>query len=387
MKTSQAGIELIKEFEGFRCDAYLCPAGVWTIGYGHTKGVSPGDYVSRQRGEEMLKEDLAYFEDAVSDLIAVKLTQNEFDALVSFAFNCGAGALGESTLRKRLNAGEPKCPVFQQELPKWVNGANGPLSGLVRRRQAEADLACSKAPMPECQLLMAVDFYEGSQQQIDAWSWLDAQIPKDVMTEFISRQIEKDIPVTPQPPAKEPEWGEPKFPLAVPYFYQHDSATSHGGRMCYTSSMAMALDYIDPQKIDGDDDWYLDIVLYFGDTVSSDAQVAAARSLGYSCQFVMDGSEGRLIKLLDQGIPVPIGILHHGTVDRPTGGGHWICLIGYDEKYFHVHDPFGELDVIHGGYPKAGPADGKFQKYTRKNLMKRWLIDESGSDGWYMVIE
>ena len=386
MKTAQPGIELIKEFEGFRCSAYLCPSGVWTIGYGHTKDVHPGDYVTKDRGEEYLRQDLAYFEDAVADLITVPLNQFEFDALVSFTFNCGAGALGESTLRKRLNAGEPKCKVFSEELPKWVNGANGPLPGLVRRRDAEVELACSQdSPIHagESQLLMAVDFYEGSPMQIDAWSWLEEQIPEDVMNEFISHQIEKDILVTPLVPVKEPEWSEVDFPLDVPYFYQHDSATSHGGRMCYTSSMAMALDYIDPDKIDGDDDWYLNIVLYYGDTVSSEAQVAAARSLGYSCDFVMDGSEGRLIELLDQGIPVPIGILHHGPVDHPSGGGHWICLIGYDEKYFHVHDPAGELNLVGGGYPKSGPTDGKNQRYTRKNLMKRWLI-ANDNDGWLM---
>ena len=95
----------------------------------------------------------------------------------------------------------------------------------------------------------------------------------------------------------------------------------------------------------------------------------------------MNGTEELLTQILDSDTPIPIGILHHGFVDQPSGGGHWICLIGYDEKYFHVHDPFGELSLISGGYPKAGPSDGKFQKYTRKNLMKRWLI-ASDHDGW-----
>ena len=99
----------------------------------------------------------------------------------------------------------------------------------------------------------------------------------------------------------------------------------------------------------------------------------------------MDGTEQDLFDLLDEGTPVPIGILHKGSVDAPTGGGHWICLIGYDELYFHVHDPFGELNLIGGGYPKNGPEDGNNVRYSRKNLMKRWLI-ASNSDGWYMKI-
>lgn len=156
--------------------------------------------------------------------------------------------------------------------------------------------------------------------------------------------------------------------------------------MCFSSSMAMALDYLDPDAIEGDDDWYLNIVFKYGDSVSSEAQIAAARSLGFDeAEFRMDGSRENLEELLDFGVPVPIGILHHGSVDRPTGGGHWICLIGYDETHFMVHDPFGELDLINGGYPKTGPTDGKNQRYSKKNLMKRWNI-ASDKDGWYVSL-
>lgn len=143
----------------------------------------------------------------------------------------------------------------------------------------------------------------------------------------------------------------------------------------------MALDYIDPEMIEHDDDWYLSIVLYFGDTVSSDAQVKAARSLGYNVSFHTDGSQEDLERLLDDGIPVPIGILHHGSVDNATGGGHWVCLIGYDNTHFMVHDPAGELDLINGGYPYG--RSGKNVRYSKKNLMKRWLI-ANDHDGWYM---
>ncbi len=94
----------------------------------------------------------------------------------------------------------------------------------------------------------------------------------------------------------------------------------------------------------------------------------------------MDGKEKDLLALLDRKIPVPIGILHRGPISNPTGGGHWVTLIGYDDKYFHVHDPAGELDLIAGGYLGGS---GENQRYTRENLLKRWNI-ASDSDGWYM---
>ena len=139
-----AGLQLIKEFEGLRLEAYICPAGVWTIGYGSTgEHVYPGQVITEPEAEELLRKDLWRFEDAVSSRVEVTLTDNEYAALVSFTFNCGCGALQESTLLRRLNAGEPKERVFCEELPKWVRGGGEVLPGLVRRREAEIDLALS----------------------------------------------------------------------------------------------------------------------------------------------------------------------------------------------------------------------------------------------------
>ena len=142
----EAGLKLIKSFEGLVLHAYKCSAGVLTIGYGHTgSDVYPDQVITDTTAEELLQKDLRRFEKGVGNYVNVPLTQNEFDALVSFAFNCGLGALAESTLLRRLNAGEDKPTVFRQELAKWVNGPNGPLPGLVRRRNAEIDLANSAA--------------------------------------------------------------------------------------------------------------------------------------------------------------------------------------------------------------------------------------------------
>lgn len=139
-----AGLQLIKEFEGLRLDAYLCPAGVWTVGYGSTGDhVYPGQRITEPEAEELLRKDLWRFEDCVSSQVKVGLTDNEYAALVSFAFNCGCGAFQGSTLLRRLNAGDPKQRVFSEELPKWVRGGGKVLPGLVRRREAEIALALS----------------------------------------------------------------------------------------------------------------------------------------------------------------------------------------------------------------------------------------------------
>lgn len=185
-------------------------------------------------------------------------------------------------------------------------------------------------------------------------------------------------------PAVAPRAATGKFPLPVPYFYQRDSKTGHGERMCFSSAMAMAMDYLDPEAIQGDDDWYLHQVLRYGDTVSSEAQVKAARSLGFDVDFRTNLCEADLAKQLDLGIPVPIGVLHKGPISSPSGGGHYLTAIGYDSTHFWVHDPFGEMDLVRGGYVKRGPRDGKCVRYTRKNLMKRWLIN-SKNDGWGMI--
>ena len=141
-KTSAKGRQLISDFEGCRLDAYICPAGVVTIGVGHTgPDVHMGQHISQAEADSLLAKDLQRFEEAVDRIIKVPFNQDEFDATVSFAFNTGEGALAGSTFTRRINAGENKPTCFQQEFPKWVNGSNGPLPGLVRRRDAEVKLA------------------------------------------------------------------------------------------------------------------------------------------------------------------------------------------------------------------------------------------------------
>ena len=136
-KISEKGLNLIKQFEGCRLRAYQCSAGVWTIGYGHTAGVRQGQTITQVQAEEYLKQDCRKFENYVNNKayvpVTAQLNQNQFDALVSFAFNCGQGNL------KTLCAGRSTAQIAAA-LPKYNKAAGKVLSGLVRRRVAEQKL-------------------------------------------------------------------------------------------------------------------------------------------------------------------------------------------------------------------------------------------------------
>ncbi|MCK2054768.1 lysozyme [Methylobacterium sp. 37f] len=139
MKTSIAGLSLIKSFEGCELTAYKCPAGALTIGYGHTgSDVKPGQVITPHRAEELLQGDLAKFEQAVSKALKVAVSPNQFGALVSLAYNIGGTALARSTLIKRLNAGDTQGAADQ--FLAWNKAGGKVLKGLTRRREAERAL-------------------------------------------------------------------------------------------------------------------------------------------------------------------------------------------------------------------------------------------------------
>lgn len=137
MKASYILISKIKEFEGFRSQAYKCPAGVWTIGYGHTADVKPGDKISEAEAERLLRKDLIHYEAFVESL-NVSQKQEKFDALVDFAYNLGCAALEDSTLLKKIRACRPDKEI-RAEFMRWVYSKKKKLPGLVTRRQWEAD--------------------------------------------------------------------------------------------------------------------------------------------------------------------------------------------------------------------------------------------------------
>ena len=138
MNVSETGIQLIKKFEGCALKAYKCPAGIWTIGYGHTSGVKEGQTITREQAEKLLIQDLRVFEIGVNNLVNVSLNQNQFDALVSFCYNLGTGNLKNSTLLKLLNKGDNNGAA--EQFDRWVYASGKKLNGLVKRRAAEKKL-------------------------------------------------------------------------------------------------------------------------------------------------------------------------------------------------------------------------------------------------------
>lgn len=138
-RINEAGLALIKEFEGLRLTSYRCPAGVWTVGYGSTgPHVVPGMTITEEEAETLLTDDLRRFEEGVEQLVEVPLNDNQFAALVSFAFNLGLGALSGSTLLRLLNEGDYASVPAQ--LARWNKAGGKVLAGLSRRREAEGEL-------------------------------------------------------------------------------------------------------------------------------------------------------------------------------------------------------------------------------------------------------
>ena len=142
MSITPAGLQLLKTWEGCRLSAYPDPASgadPWTIGYGHTgPEVHAGLVITQQQADAWLLSDAAVAARAIDRLVGdVAMSPRQRDALISFCFNVGAGAVEGSTLRRRLLAGEPIGTVLSEELPRWCHGPQGPVEGLRRRRAAE----------------------------------------------------------------------------------------------------------------------------------------------------------------------------------------------------------------------------------------------------------
>ena len=138
MQLSEEGISLIKHFEGCGLEAYQDSVGIWTIGYGTIKGVKEGDQINQDEAEHLLQEEMPEYEGYINEMVNVPLEQNQFDALCSWVFNLGPKTLSESTLLRVLTDG--KYDEVPEQIVRWNKAGGQVLEGLVRRRQAEADM-------------------------------------------------------------------------------------------------------------------------------------------------------------------------------------------------------------------------------------------------------
>ena len=401
MPLTPEGWTLLKTWEGCRLSAYPDPASggaPWTIGYGHTGAeVVPGLTITQEQADAWLKQDVAEAAGAVDRLLrGVALTPRQRDALISFCFNVGAGALERSTLRSWLLAGEAPAVVIAQELPRWHKGPNGPVEGLKRRRAAEVahaqtGNAASPAGEPEAtqqqsatpiQLLDAVQHHKELPHQEEAWQLLQRSLTPEQLGAFAEAFRSA------APPTGNNANGF--IQLRVPYLSQNDSVTGQGSRMCFASTCAMAAAFLKPGCLNGPgqlDDQFLALVQRHGDTTDASAQVAALQSLGLHARFRTDGRIEHLVEQLNRGIPCPVGWLHRGPASAPSGGGHWSLVIGWDptKRQLLMHDPNGEADLVNGGYVSTALGSGKALRYSERNWGRRWQVEGNGT-GWWIQI-
>jgi lysozyme len=409
MRISKKGIDLIKKFEGIRLTAYVCPAGVLTIGYGHTgSDVKPGMRITEEEAERLLLADTESAQQTVSSFVSVKINQNEYDALVSFTFNVGPTAFVNSTLLRLLNHNADR-KIVAGEFGRWVKaGDNKPTPGLVRRREEEKKLFLEqiKHPLLSKSILAKRDTWlkrhpvDSTTLKADeklfvpkgsAWQWSEIRM--------YSGESHQRVILERQPEAEwwffpdhwkiindtETQEDAPKLDgeikLTVPYFSQRDNKKDPL-RTCFSSSCAMMLAAINPEVIESDDE-YINEVYKYGDTTEAAAQLNTLKHFGVDARFVQNVDWDFIEHQLKRSIPVPMGILHKGPVSNPVGGGHWICCVGItaDKQKLWVHDPFGDLDLIGGSYVST---DGKYRLYSKKNLGPRFLV-EGPKSGWAII--
>ena len=166
--------------------------------------------------------------------------------------------------------------------------------------------------------------------------------------------------------------------IPAPYFSQLLMDDGQGWRDCFSATCAMIAAY--KGKVKGENE-YNHIRQKYGDSTVAASQLSALTQLGLEATYRTNGTKADLCRLVDQGIPVGTGILHHGQASSPTGGGHWMLIVGYDEHGVVALDPYGELDIAHGVWAQQG-AGGNHVRYSWRNWLPRWEV--AGGDGYML---
>ena len=353
----KAGIELIKEFEGYaeelpdgRARAYADAIYGWevpTIGYGTTrypdgKKVQQGDIINREQAEKYLLAEIEHSCKQKLEAIPTwpQMNDNQRSALYSFAYNLGPSFYRGTNFDSITRVCDSPDKWLDQawieaQFIKYRDRGTPAEEGLRRRRLAEAELFCIPASKPSRQGII-----KGKKQ------------------------------------------------LAVRYFSQRDNSF-HSSRTCNTTSCWMGALYMKPELWEkcnrdnnADFNYYYKFVEQHGDTTKPGPQTQALEDLGVTSQWRYDLSINDVKKEIDQGRPVVLGIYHNGYAANPTrDSGHMILAVGYDENSLIIHDPNGDLDVLNGGYHGPLHESGAYLHYSYKNLGPRFEADGPGS-GW-----
>lgn len=351
MQTTSTGLALIKQFEGLSLKAYLDPVGVPTIGYGHTGGVKMGDTITADQAEQFLRLDLAAAEDAVAQLVKVPINPNQFSALVSFVYNLGARSFEDSTLLRKLNAGDYARAA--DEFSRWVHAGNQVLPGLVARRQAEADLFRSGVADP---VAAVVDWRvfappERWQEHLDgvgeearkALSWVATELGLAYTEDASTRKIFVGLAKA-SPPA-----------TVVPQF-QHTPSS------CGQTSVAMAVNALTGKKLtDGDvaERWGYQLLQALNGECP-DHTWTDGGNLTPASWVTIEAKTAR-------GLPVLIGL--NGPLFSHSGRGHIVLITKVEGDKVTFADPAqGEFRQVSKSDMEAAPPhpDGKFLFWAEK---------------------
>ncbi|MFM7514022.1 MAG: glycoside hydrolase family protein [Cyanobium sp.] len=336
-------LQMIRDFEGFVDHAYPDPASgaePWTIGYGFTtlngRPVQPGQTITRAEADGELQRQAQACATHLAGTIPYwqQMNTNQRCALLDFAWNLGSDFYGDesnfsSITRDLKNHDWAQVP---QSLLLYCDPGTSVEAGLLRRRQAEAQLwstpvAAGKGSPPRA-----------------------AAAPSSRFSN----------------------------PLKVPYNDQLRMADGQGWRECFSASSAMLAMFWGKEP---NENVYDQLRARYGDSTDAEAQLGALRSLGLEAHYQTDGTVALLKEEIDAGRPVAVGWLCDGPVSAPSGGGHWIVIIGYDATGFFVNDPYGNCDLMNGGY--LSHDDGAGLHYSYQNWVPRWRVD--GTGGWMLT--
>lgn len=347
-------LQMIRDFEGFVEHAYPDPASgaePWTIGYGFTtingRPVQPGQTMTRTEADWELQRQAQACANHLAARIPYwqQMNANQHCALLDFAWNLGSDFYGDEdnfgTITRDLKNRE--WSQVPQALLLYCDPGTDVEAGLLRRRQAEAHL------------------------------WSTPVAPG----EAVAAARSAEPPAEPDGRTATPA-SRYSNPLKVPYCDQLAMTDGQGWRECFSASSAMLAMYWHKEA---NENVYDQLRARYGDSTEADAQLGALRSLGLDAHFQTNGTVAMLKEEIESGRPVAVGWLCNGPISAPSGGGHWIVIIGYDSTGFFVNDPYGNCDLVNGGY--LSHHDGAGLHYSFQNWVSRWRVD--GTGGWMLT--
>lgn len=422
IKPPKCGIEMIKRFESCELVAYPDPGtggDPWTIGWGNTRWedgrpVKKGDVITAKGADGLLYFwiEKSFWPEVAKVPYFLDMSDEQRGSLLSFAYNLGADFYGHedfTTISRYLN--DKDWEKVPDALVLYRNPGSSVEAGLKRRRVAEGalwskglekfrhskrlitakqDTLLKREPIQSFELSerAKVKVQQGRSytivDSVDEGSHMKVTLDYGAGTWYVYTP-HWDITV----PGKPLQQEDNKILLDVPYYTQLDSTTNHAMRMCFSSSCAMAAEYMNPGCLGGnkgaDDKYMTQHVFKYGDTTNPTAQVRALKDLGITAVFRQNLNRKDVIAQLKNNIPVPVGYLHKGSVNRPSGGGHWCVIVGVDleSKQYIVNDPWGEADLVYGGM--MGSENGSRLRYSFRNFEPRWMVEGSGT-GWGLIL-